>query len=811
MDEMQATGTPLELFTHAVNNVEDEQVDKSALQLQRLLANIRYQRADVSLSLTDSRSGQTFNASAHFDAQVTERALDVTFRNFGRAHLTTPGTLRFQFSSTSAPDLGEADYSVYLSRLNKQVSTFRVNLFDDVHDHYEAFQLPTVYATLTVRFDESRQQFELLEVGVTLDLIPEAGTSIAHIPRIDVMPSLHLTSLDNVRSSSTRRYQQGLHEQLRSHLQENFANEGTSRWQLTTNVGTAGDTSTDTNRVVWGRVTDSALAYVIVDDLMKKRALHALDAGGYLSSVLVKTENGQALVELVVRLYAALHEESPLIERTSFPTLRQVLLHTTGLPSTTSVDSKTITDYYDLIIGKLQHAAHEFGTDDAQQQDIDTQLAEIIEHLQSFEEAVSDPNVIVGNHHNIFESLILFMYLQTIAQEHPLSFLWRKLSERFALEVQSVIPGQEDDVDNPFALSLGVTSTYDGLVKFARQIHAEFGDASSVTSHLVLDPVYGHRDAQLAHTLGWSLLRTQKNVDIYFQTSNGTVTSSHALVFFVPELNFWGVFNEQALSFESSASALFFNVHQLIETASAIVDDAVGLEAAERGVLLQAIEQLPNASYARRREEAPLDEERLAALNGREYTNPFIDLVTGKQDGLTINATTDTDGVQRLLLVGSGGRQVELSYTGADDTFFKTGNVYDNGNDVIVTPDYVNLRGQFFLNAEKVRALLTHYRSALSSAQKTISTDIHSQAHITALRSVKRHDVTAKKYYEDGVGARWGGGGFRGGRGWRRPRFGGWGWRRPYGGVGPFALGALTASALYPPYYGGYYNPYYGW
>lgn len=809
MHSIVATGTPLEVFLHANAEHVDELPD--GLRLQWALAAAFKNKEALALTLRENGQ-EVFTARSLFSRQVTERTIDVEYNDFGGEEVRLAMTDKLEFVFNDDESLTRI-VAVLPPESGDPWSSIRLNLYEDIHHEAHAeHQLPTVYATFKFKKSSTTiASYTIESVCISVDFIPNRETAVTHTTHIDVLPELRLASLDVVRWGRES-YTRPLHAMVGEELAQRFSKvkrDQSSHWQLISNDdgGEYGSTTSRTHNVLWGEIADVFLARAILDFLEGTTNANDLDSPDYLVELFSTTENGRALVELVDRLYRDLHPESTLVDRQSFPTLRQVLRHTTGLPSNTLLEYKDILEYYKTVVGKIGESGEalpDIEDDGASSSSdlvdvTDTAITDIIGQLQKFKTAEVDPDVVVGEHHNLFEALILFMFFRMAMKRTPLDVINQQAREN-AITLNWGMEAPTDPND-PFSLLTCAQSSLSDVVNFSKMIYDDLSRRDSLTARTLLDPVYLRVGEPTARTLGWYVHRTANNIDIIFSMQGKRSMLDTTLVYFIPELRAWGIINEFSRNFDRALcfdASCFLDV--LVEAIEKLDDNATDDRPRH------AIEFAPYAAYAHKyKAKDPID--RHLDLVGHTYHHPFMDPVTGKHAQVTLQRDDQTGNFQ--LVSVEGVRPLELGYTGHDDVFFKLEFPYKNGTEVTITPEYVSVNFMIFLDADKAAELMRTYKSALSFAQKKISMDIHAETRNRKLHDVKAHTMIAAQFFEEPVGVRFGPG-----RRWgfRRPYY-----RRPYGygygyGLGTAAaLGTaavLGAAAAYPPPYYYPYPPY---
>lgn len=815
MRDLTATGTPVEVFLHA--NADHYTELPQNLRLQWAMAASFKNKESFGLSLRENDE-DVLSSTATFNRQVTERTIDVEYKKFGSkdVRLSMNGKLELIFNND---DSLRFIVAVVPPESGNPWTSVRLNLYDDIyHQTHVKKQLPTVYVTIKFKKSSlSMTSYVISSVCVTVDFIPDRETVVTHTPHIDVLPGLYLESLDIVRWGSDS-YTKPLHASIGEELGDRFtkaAHDQQSHWQLISNDEGKGYGSTTSRKhnVLWGEISNALLTRALVHYLNDNGNIDDLDNEQYLVDQLSSTKNGYALVSLVRRLYTNLHTDRSNIDHQDFPTLRQVLQRTTGLPSNIPFEYSDILDYYKTVTSNFDNddsvdtdtasSSSDAGSVDSNSEFKYTDLAieDILNHLKKFETANSDPDVIVEEQGNIFEALILFMYFRVSMQRTPLDVI-NQVAQDNSINLKWGLD-TATDANDPLSLLSCAQSSLDDLVKFVQMIYTDLGRQDSLSAQTLLDPIYLKIGEPVAKTIGWYVCRTENNIDIIFSSQGKRSMLDATLVYFIPELRAWGVINEYTRDFDK---ALCFDTKCLVDILVKTVE-SLGDEITDNRPR-HAIEFLPNTTYAHKyKVSEPID--RHLELLGNTYRHPFIDSVTGKHAQVSVRRNEESGNF--MITSTEGVRPLEIGYSGEGDVFFKIESPYKNGDTIIITPEYVNIGHIFFISEAKVIELLKMYKSALLSAQKRISMDIHAQSHEHKIAGIKSHSMIASQFFEEPVGRRFfGGGGGRYGWGRGRPYY-----HRPYGlgyGLGTAAVlgtaAALGANAVYPPPYYYPYPPY---
>ena len=109
MNDLQATGTPLEVFVHAYQDMTRENTD--LMKPQWDMASRAYRGEHYGLSLYEDDQRLLF-AQAEFNKQVTERTVDITFKDIDHPQLSMNGTVRFMFGGNPGESISTFDVFV---------------------------------------------------------------------------------------------------------------------------------------------------------------------------------------------------------------------------------------------------------------------------------------------------------------------------------------------------------------------------------------------------------------------------------------------------------------------------------------------------------------------------------------------------------------------------------------------------------------------------------------------------------------------------------------------------------------------------
>ncbi len=573
----------------------------------------------------------------------------------------------------------------------------RVNLYDDVIDSEMIENVPVPYVTLEFMRVNRLNTYALKEMVVTLDFEPTNAETVVYNRGIDVLPLLTNESVYVARRSD---YQETakFHEDVVRAIYDAY-DEITDApekakdffWCFESNVGSASSNpaAVDKSRVLWGDIFDTMLCFTLGTLLKYHNNLKYLYDPVFLRSWIEKIPgDGPLLVAEIERLYRAFYAKSGHVIEYTFPSLYQVLRHTTGLPAVPHIDVADVQrEHVRIVHATLTGQA-------ATSQDYNSQSAPpfgtLIGALQQFESAVNAVDTIVGDPGNFCEVLLLHAFCMSYIRTSPLNYAFENIKDTFSVHLTSLL-GQHADLDLPTSLATNVViSTFKDLVSYVKKLHIENNKdvyREFTLSDMLSRPTYYQPDTNLSKAFGWSCIRARNNIDVFFASSAQYVDLDNTLVVFIPRLNFWGVFHENSTVYGTSL------VMDSFDTLKRIVSIVEKIPLTPETV--QSIDYLSQSIYARHHEVLKFNDK--SKIDTKlVYYDIFDNPITGLQTELEL--VTNQEGQSAIHIQFGRGAVIPLvpSEEGLSGEYYRGDNAYST--DVItITDAYLRFGGRLYL------------------------------------------------------------------------------------------------------------------
>ena len=442
-----------------------------------------------------------------------------------------------------------------------------IQLFSVAHQKsYVEHHIPTLMGYLTVESQGHGKPFKLVsfEVGLrmnpslTHDELPAgypAITSTLGTPAGQATPLIVLDNADHV---------DRIHEAIRSQLNE-LPSGATS---ISFVSSSPKSTTTENNQeVYWGGMTDIAVSYAVVKLLQQQNLFTRFHDADFLVDLFEQDENGRKLIAEIVRIYHnsyrqhAGHDVEVRGGIQVFPSLAQLLSHTSGLPGFSRIDYEEIYRDYEKMTEVLEKedvtyfsaSAEPLKSFEELEGDFLKKLSEI-EHLTSFADTT------FGSRDNLTESVIVSMFIRRFTDnqkpEEVVSNILKSLDPAIILRWNKQLLGgtmTEIHHSSPFNLLNAVSSSQYSLQKYVERLVRELANPSCDNPFPVIlsspqkDPL---DDISFSRYIAWKSL-VFSNHEIVFAESAVTGINS-SLLFIIPSANFWGIIVNRASSTSSA-------------------------------------------------------------------------------------------------------------------------------------------------------------------------------------------------------------------------------------------------------------------
>ncbi|MFY7868905.1 MAG: hypothetical protein ACOVQN_05335, partial [Exiguobacterium sp.] len=376
------------------------------LDLQHMVIRAIQSKSGKKLGLTFvNENGDRAEATPAKALSDSERTVSATFVLPPGTSTTMIGHYAFEITLGAQKFVHEGFFA---DQEQMATDTFHwmVNLYDPAYAQaYHEFMVPLPVLVLTLTRSRTNDRiFSVSKAVLTVDFdprkhfvsLPTKASDIRHLPALNSQSHMPYMSYfrDNVPLQTT------LHKEMAGRLSALM--EGSQNtWAFRCSAGSvAGDV--EDKRVVLGDVAEAAIAYAVMAMLAEKKQLDLIDDPDFAKEIINADPNGAKAIEVVRSLYDKYHQAQER-ERTyahqDFPSVLQLLAHTSGLPAFRSISCDQVREYYDKVIGVLSS-----GTSAPMEElSYDRREELVLTEFESSSGATNDAAVSVGPTHNVME------------------------------------------------------------------------------------------------------------------------------------------------------------------------------------------------------------------------------------------------------------------------------------------------------------------------------------------------------------------------------------------------------------------------
>ncbi|OQW70832.1 MAG: hypothetical protein BVN35_17625 [Proteobacteria bacterium ST_bin11] len=737
--ELFGKGTPLEVFYNALKSSGSEKLLKGTfnddlLSIPAIVVNAHYGDGSVTMKMAslfdlENESGNNLAVGlvAKPSTQRTSRTLEVVYDT-----RETPFTLDFRrFYGLSFGNGVENDSNNVLffgedvlggGRANDVVSV-RVKLYEDVQlNSFVEHDLPVAYATFKLRRQSSQNIFDVLKVVLTVDFDPGNPEVVMYESVLDVLPELTEVGLhvgENVSFSQRDQFHRDLSAAFASSYE---GSEQESAWCFESNGGriASKNVKSDKQRVFLGDIFNTFFTFALLSQLKTLHLLESLHDPEFLRQTLSKTEHGVALAGIIENVLSSYWQQRQLEAKNTFPSLYQVLRHTTGLPQ---VNALTLNDVQKKFadMEKIIKSPHDKSLRDglAKDFDHDQALTKLINSLAQTDSVENPIDAIVGDQSNIFEAVILHVFCTTLLEQSPLQFTANVFYDNFGVELQTFLK-KGRSYDHPSALATNFAHMrFKDLVEVLGKIYESNRMTENFRlSDMFVAPTYLQPNTHLASSLGWMCFRSGNNVDVFFSMSNQFADLDTTVVVVIPQFGFWGVFHENTLT---RKFPLRLDGYEVVNAILSVVQN---LDVSPSHV--QSIDFLPQSFYAH--EHAVVKAEEKLVISYKDFIDPYSAFVN--KQATSIRLFTWDDGSQSLKF---GDTEITLvPVEGFDEKSEDGKRAYYQGNNsyspdkIFISDREVYIDGHLYISAEESDRLFKSLNGVIGLQAKKKEQDIHS-------------------------------------------------------------------------------------
>lgn len=631
-----------------------------------------------------------------------------------------------------------------------------INLYDAAHSgNYYKYLVPLPTLELTMARSRTEENTYLVsEAALVVDYeprkhfvtLPAKGSDIAQVPAL--LPRSHAPYKAFVRDNMT--LNRALHEQLLVRigaLMEGSAN----KWEFSCSGGTREGQDVFDHRVFLGTADETAVAYAVMTMLKERKMLQLINDPEMIKETLGGDENGRRAVEVVGLLYDKYHAalgKEPTSAHQRFPSLLQLLLHSSGLPAARSLNCDQVRAYYLKVIGILTGSDQE----PAMVMTYDQREAAVLAEFAKAPGADNDADVSLGQPHNTLEAFLVAMFVRRFNATSPTtmrnpgdivnSFLQ---PNDFKLEWGASLTeaSQAQMMADPLVFSTCATTTFSGLTSHVRMLADELAQPSRADSIFfkmlsVRIRVEGE-DESVAHSVGWTQQRVNDKLDVLFVGSvNDTVDTVVAAI--VPQLSYFAVFHEMSADFDQP---LRTNVDAIVDTLIETLN--VGpVRAQYEGIPQRTRLSVTDLSRANKAWDASflddLPDDFVVGVplpaDTEVFFDPFV-VQTQRRLRPVQFQRADPSGVTAFLVFNDDVR-VPLVYDPRRGGYFVqffdgTGSAL--GPEAVITKEYIQFDGEIYIRGDDFAKFSKDYVNAYNTARQLADADVFRTRQSEAIKS----------------------------------------------------------------------------
>lgn len=744
----QGVGGAVHNFSNAVFQVCREnggllpKCEDVSLEVQHMVSRALHSRKKRSMMLTFvNEKGERAQSSPARPVPRSTRAASVAFQlpSGTTTSLNGPYSIELRYGSHLFVHSGVFTESSRTIHGDGETFHWLINLYDQARfgSHYK-YKVPLPSVELTMTRSRTDENVYVVDKAVLV---------------VDYEPRKHLSSLVSLGSDVVE--VPGLHARThrpyKAHMRDNVAlhrllhgeitarlsaimGDTPNKWVFRCPTGTHNEQEVGDHRVFLGTVSEAAVAYAVMNMLASRQMLDRVDDPEFIKEIFKEDANGLKALDVVASLYDKYHssmggERTPAHQ--DFPSVLQLLMHTSGLPSSRSIRCDQVRAYYLRAIAVLNGAAEE----ETAELPYDKREEVVLDGYASAPGADNDADVSVGEAHNTFEAFLLAMFVRRfaatthMAKRSPSDIINAHLkpSDFKVTWGTSLNPSESvPELVDPLVFSACASSTFSGLSAHVRALADELAQpsrANSVFFRMLSTrfPV-GGEDSNVVHSAGWLQRRANDKLDVLFVGSNNDTVDTVVAVI-VPQLAYYGVFHELSANFERPLSS---SVESVVDA----VTDALNAEGARREYERIPDRVMLDIAHPVRSHKAwdtsflPVDVEITAPLPSAEemFVEPFM----AQLQGVPRTVRFVRDGIAARL-VFSTGEEVQVLYDPRRNGFFVRPFEEENsqlGSEVVVTPEYIQYDGLVYMRAADFDELRRRYAESYETALKLANADV---------------------------------------------------------------------------------------
>ncbi len=726
------------------------------LDLHYMVSKAMHLRAPMQLTFVNEQS-QRFESAPARPVVDNERTATVAFSLPSATKTMLNGTFTIEIAYGGRTFKHSDVFAESPRTIHGKGETFQwmINLYERAYTsaYYKYLvPIPTLELVMT-RSRTEENVYYVSQAALVVDFeprkhfstLPARGSDVVRVP--ELLPRTHMPYKAYMVGNVA--LQRAIHGQLESRL-EVLMSDTPNKWDFRCSVGARESQEGADHRVFLGAAGEAAVAYAILAMLADKQMLDQANDPAFIKEVLGRDPNGARALEVVAALYDKYHAAQGKARTSAhqdFPSLLQLLAHTSGLPASRSLNCEQVRAYYLKVIGVLS------GSDDGSAPELPYDRREqlVLEQFATAPGADNDADVEVGPTHNTLEAFLLAMFVRRFSVASPMAT--RAPSDivnsylrpgDFKLEWGASMTGASQALlaADPLVFATCATATFSGLTSHVRMLTEELAQqsrADSIFFRMLSTRIRVAGDYKdVAHSVGWMQRRINEKLDVLYTGSrNGSVDTVVAVI--VPQLGYFAVFHEMSADFDrplqSSVDAV---VGAVVETLN-----AEGIYAQYSGIPDRVRLSVARPSRANKTwdisfmQDLPKDFAVGAALPDKSvrFVNPFV-VQTQRRLRTVIFDRQDASGVEAALDFSTG-EHVPLVYDPRRGGYFER--LYESedsalGQEVVVTPEYIQYAGDIFIRQEEFEAFSRDYLAAYGTAMQLANADVFRTKLSTVIR-----------------------------------------------------------------------------
>lgn len=793
------------------------------LDVQYMISRAVYSRGKEPMRLTFvNEAGERFEATPARPVVDNARTVSVSFALPPGAKTSLDGRYAVEVEYGGRTFVHHGEFAEHSRTIHGDGMPFHwlINMYEGAHsDAYYKFLVPIpTLELLMVRSRDEEASYNISTAKLTLDAeprkhsvsLPITASDVAQVPGL--LPRPYAPYKAYMRDNAT--LQQMLHASIEARLGELMA-DSPNKWAFRCSGGARAEEKD--HRVFLGGVSHAVVAYAVVNMIRANGAIGRLNDPELIKEALGVDANGRLAIEVVTSLYdkyhAALGRERTHVHQ-DFPSVLQLLAHTSGLPASRSLRCEEVRAYYllitDVLGGKTPATPIEMSYDKREEA--------VLKAFSEIPAADNDVDVEVGPTDNTFESFLLAMFVRRFSASSPMALrpagdilnTYVRPSD-FKVSWGGSLTGASAAamLADPLVFSSCATTTFSGLTSHARALTEELA-APSRTDSVFFNmlstryPVVGE-DADVVHSLGWMQQRVNNKLDLLFVGSTNNPVDTVVLAI-VPQLAYFAVFHEMSVDFDRPLTS---SAQDVVEAIAEVLDrDEV--RAQYESIPDRPFLAIPEPSRVNKSwdtsflDDLPDDFAVTADLPGEDvdFFDPFVSQM--QQRLRSVRFVRDDERGVTAWLEFSTGEHVALVYDPRRNGYYVR--LFDEesalGKEVVVTNEYIQYNGRVYIRREDFEEFSSRYIAAYDTAAKLANADVFNTKLSSVVKSGTLTTTTPTMAFslESNIG-----------HGFGRAVLGGMAAGATAAALSPYAYGALAPGYPYGyPYYapGVYVPPY---